>query len=1438
MARNRTSASGGQDPNPAPASGNTIRGRGRGRARGRGRGRIAAPVGGQVPIATQGHDRTVPSDADVLHGDVQDRVEGDGPAQAPTSTIVPPVLQDTLARMLGILKGMAQAGALPVTSDGSQTRVGGKTPDPIVAPDSQTPRTQPAAAVVPRLDSMEFPDMTSHLVNRPSMTIDEQKMFGRFRLMNPPTYTGDLAQDAYEFIVSCHERLHNLGLVESHGVYYIAFQMTDSAKQWWRDYISSRPAGSHPLSWTEFTQVFLSKFVPRSERERKRAEFEGLQQNGMSVAEYEGIFHALARHASMILPTEAERVRRFVKGLIIPIRLGVSQVASSGVPFQKVVDAAKELEMIRREGFEQREGKRTRYLGDYGGALPRSRGYLGRGYHPQSSRPIHAAIPASEAGYTGHNSSSSVHTSQGSSSRPVVRGGHSGHSGSSHQPASRRGCFECGDMGHFVRDCPRTRRGGLCQGSQASTSRVAQPPARGGAQNGRGGSHSGRGGSPSGRGGGRGGSQSDGGHSHCYAFPGRPEAEASDAVITGIIPVCHRPATVLFDPGSTYSYVSTYFAPSLDILCESLDLPIRVSTPVGDSVVVDRVYHLCTVTLMGYDTHADLKVLDMIDFDVILGMDWLSSYHTILNCHAKTITLAMPGIPIVEWRGTLSHPSKGVISFLKARHLVQRGCLAYLAHIRDTSIETPMLESNPVVSEFSEVFPTDLPGLPPDRDIDFCIDVEPGTRPISIPPYRMAPAELKELKEQLQDLLSKGFIRPSVSPWGAPVLFVKKKDGSMRMCIDYRQLNKVTIRNKYPIPRIDDLFDQLQGASVFSKIDLRSGYHQLKVRAEDIPKTAFRTRYGHYEFLVMSFGLTNAPAAFMDLMNGVFRPYLDSFVIVFIDDILIYSRSKEEHEHHLRIVLGILKEKKLYAKFSKCEFWLSSIAFLGHVVSKEGIMVDPKKIEAVRDWVRPASVTEIRSFLGLAGYYRRFVEGFSSIASPLTRLTQKKVTFQWSDECEVSFQKLKTLLTTAPILTLPVEGEGFVVYCDASRIGLGKANVVADALSRKAVSMGSLAMLQVGERPLARDVQSLANSFVRLDISESGKQVKYEHQKPGGVTQRMPIPEWKWERIAMDFVVGLPCTLGKFDAIWVIVDRLTKSAHFVPVQTTYNSEKLAKIYIREIVRLHGVPISIISDRGTQFTSHFWRSMQKELGTRVDLSTAFHPQTDGQSERTIQVLKDMLRACVIDFGGHWDQFLPLAEFAYNNSYHSSIEMAPFEALYDLLRESLDKVKLIQDRLLMAQSRQKSYADRKVRDLEFMVGERVLLKVSPMKGVMRFGKKGKLSPRYIGPFEVVECIGEVAYQLALPPGLSGVHPVFHISMLKKYHQGGDHVIQWDSVLLDQNLTFEEEPITILDRQIRKLRSKEIASVKVQWKHRPVEEATWETEADMRSKYPNLF
>ena len=343
------------------------------------------------------------------------------------------------------------------------------------------------------------------------------------------------------------------------------------------------------------------------------------------------------------------------------------------------------------------------------------------------------------------------------------------------------------------------------------------------------------------------------------------------------------------------------------------------------------------------------------------------------------------------------------------------------------------LEDIQVVREFSDVFPEDLPGIPLEREIDFQIKLTPGIEPISKAPYRMAPLELKELKVQMEELVSKGFVRLSTLPWGAPVLFVKKRDGSLRLCIDYRKLNKVKIRNQYPLPRIDDLFDQLQGAKVFSKIDLRSGYHQLKIRSEDVPKIAFKTRYGHYEFLVMPFGLTNAPVIFMDLMNRIFRPYLDQFVIVFIDDILIYSGSKEDHEEHLRVVLQILRENQLYAKFSKCQFWLDSVAFLGHVISAEGVSVDPQKIEAIVNWKPPMNVTEIRSFLGLAGYYRKFVEGFSKLATPLTKLTRKEEMFVWSEACQQSFDELKRKLTSAPVLILPSGQDGYTVYCDASR---------------------------------------------------------------------------------------------------------------------------------------------------------------------------------------------------------------------------------------------------------------------------------------------------------------------------------------------------------------------------------------------------------------------
>ncbi|GJT20491.1 putative reverse transcriptase domain-containing protein [Tanacetum coccineum] len=407
-----------------------------------------------------------------------------------------------------------------------------------------------------------------------------------------------------------------------------------------------------------------------------------------------------------------------------------------------------------------------------------------------------------------------------------------------------------------------------------------------------------------------------------------------------------------------------------------------------------------------------------------------------------------------------------VVSCIKARKYIERGCHLFVAHVTEKEPKEKRLEDVPIIRDFPEVFPDDLPGLPPPRQVEFRIELVPGAAPVARAPYRLAPSEMKELSDQLKELSKKGFIRPSSSPWGAPVLFVKKKDGSFRMCIDYRELNKLTVKNRYPLPRIDDLFDQLQGSSVYSKIDLRSGYHQLRIREEDIPITAFRTRYGHFEFQVMSFGLTNAPAVFMDLMNRVCKPYLDKFVIVFIDDILIYSKSKEDHEEHLKIILGLLKKEKLYAKFSKCDFWLDSVQFLGHVIDSKGVHVDPSKIEAIKNWTAPTTPTEVRQFLGLAGYYRRFIEGFSLIAKPLTKLTQKNKKYEWGEDEEEAFQMLKQKLCSAPILALPEGSKDFIVYYDASIKGFGvvlmqrekdckiryhpgKANVVVDALSQK-----------------------------------------------------------------------------------------------------------------------------------------------------------------------------------------------------------------------------------------------------------------------------------------------------------------------------------------------------------------------------------------------------
>ena len=482
------------------------------------------------------------------------------------------------------------------------------------------------------------------------------------------------------------------------------------------------------------------------------------------------------------------------------------------------------------------------------------------------------------------------------------------------------------------------------------------------------------------------------------------DKDASD-VRVGKFSIFETNVYALIDPGLTHSYVCTSI-PSLGSLPKSeTEYDILMTNPLGHSVIVNRGYRDWPIRIREYEFPGDLIKLSFREFDVILGMDWLSRHQVVVDCRMKRVTLRTLSGEEVTFIDERSNPLFNVISATTARTMVQKGCEAYLAYVIGTKRAESSLLDIPIVCDYPDVFPKELPRLPPQKEIEFAIDVIQGATPASITPYRMAPLELKELKIQLQKLLEKGFICPSVSPWGAPMLFVKKKDGTLRLYVDYRQLNKMTVKNKYPLPRIDGLFDQLKGASVFSKIGLQSGYHQLKIKDTDVHKTTFRTRYGHYEFVVMPFGLTNGPTAFMDLMNRVFRSYLNQFVMVFIDDILVYSKDRENLDTHLQVVLETLRKERLYAKLSKCEFWFREVSFLGHIVLEEGIQVDPKKVEVIIEWKPPRNFTEVCSFLRLVSYYRRFVKGFSMTAASMARLLQKNVKFEWGEKCQASLEK-------------------------------------------------------------------------------------------------------------------------------------------------------------------------------------------------------------------------------------------------------------------------------------------------------------------------------------------------------------------------------------------------------------------------------------------------
>jgi hypothetical protein len=947
----------------------------------------------------------------------------------------------------------------------------------------------------------------------------------------------------------------------------------------------------------------------------------------------------------------------------------------------------------------------------------------------------------------------------------------------------------------------------------------------------------------------------------------------------------------------------------------------------------------------------------------------------------------------------------------------------------------------PVLEQYKDVLNADgHMSLPPSREEDHRIELVPGAKPIKCRSYPLSPKHQDTLKRTLDDLLKRGHISPSKSPWAAPVHFVPKKDGSFRMVVDYRRLNEVTVKNSAPIPLAQDLFNRLRGSVVYTKLDLKSGYNQLLVHASDREKTAFNSYFGHHEFNVMPFGLTNAPATFVTLMTRVLKEYINQFVICFVDDILIYSKSMDEHVIHVAKVLETLQRNQLYVNPDKCEWGVDKVSFLGHVVSAKGIAVDGSKIEAIQGWPVPKNVAELRSFLGLAGYYRAYVPHYSQVAADLTCLTGKSQSWVWGESQERAFRRLKELLSSAPVLVVPDMDQPFVIHTDASDFAVGamleqnqggglqpiaylskklnpaqcnystyekellaivealkewkhyllgskhririvcdhqplksllnqqvlsarvarwidfiqlfylriehkpgQQNAAADGLSRRAdhddgasvraeqrtaniksllstVYSNELVVQEIVEQikaayhrdpecvkimedpsryryvvidgllmrhdrciyvPNDRELKArllreahdcpmgghLGNYKTLMKISRyyywpglrkevqlyvqscvACSQNKHTNQSPIGLLHPIPIPENRWEVWSIDLVGPLPKTSRGHDTIVVMVDKFTKLAHFAPTVISVTACQLAEIVLTRIVLHHGIPKAFISDRDPRFTGHMWKALWKLLGTDLNMSTAYHPESDGQTERMNRTLEEMLRAYVNDKGTDWDQHLITAELAYNTAVHDSTGYSPFRLSYGTdprlamdhalvqckLSDNPTAVELVQRwnadleqarySLQQAQQRQARQANQHRREHEYKVGDQVMLTTQNMR--MR---SGKLNARFIGPYTIKKVLSDVNVELELPSTMR-IYPVFHVSKLKPYQPSDAELFPNRSQLGRPAPVVEEDGSEyykieyIMAKRRKKVGNRYVTQYLVKWLGYDVDEASW--------------